>query len=316
MVHATSFNLADSIQSGIRFVTSQPMAVIKAGGGLAILLSAIFVFLSYLLGDYALRFMLSIVFSGFDFGSFLMMILIALAWFAMTVAFVAYLALTYYRLAVGRDRTELVWQLGSADSPLVGIRSDESLIIKTALKRIVSLWPLVVAAILLALGQITGLYADFARFAGTEDASGAGFLSFILTVLGYLALVTGLWAITRVFLYLAPVIVQTGQADRQAVRAPIPGSFPGGMTSAPFLKSAGLVVVAYLPVWLINWLMGQIMSRTGGNIQAGAGNPFVLFLDSLVSLAAIILAMAFVGGALAHIWRDRATAAAFQSPTA
>ena len=305
MSKVKSLNLADSVQAGIRFVAKQPLAIIKAGGGLAIILSAIFVFLAYLSNNYLSKLILSIVFEQFSLFALIMTIVIWLVWFALTVAFAAYLALAYYRLAIGCDRPALVWQLGSAASPLVGVRADEALIIKTALKRIFSLWALVVAAILLALGEVIGFFATILSQDQGDVGDAARIVSLVLMVLGYLALVTGLWAVTRRFLFLAPVIVDTGHADRRAVRAPIPGFFPTGLFKAQFLKSAGLVVIAYAPVWLINWLMAEVMSRTGGQHQVSTGNPFVLFLDALVSLAAIVLAMAFIGGALANVWRQR-----------
>ena len=305
MSEVKSFNLADSIQAGIRFFARQPLTIVKSGGGLAIALSAIFVFLTYLSNNYLSKLILSIVFEQFDFFALIMTIVVWLVWFALTVAFVAYLGLAYYRLASGRERPALVWQLGSADSPLVGVRADEALIIKTALKRIFSLWALVVAAVLLALGEIIGFFATILAQGQNDDGGAARVVALVLTMLGYLALVTGIWAVTRRFLFLAPVIVDTGEADRRAVKAPVPGFFPAGLFRAQFLKSAGLVLIAYLPVWLINWLMAEVMSRSGGQYQVSTGNPFFLFLDALVSLAAIVLAMAFVGGALAHIWRQR-----------
>ena len=305
MSKVNSLNLADSVQAGIRFVADQPLTIIKAGGGLAVALSAIFVLLTYLSNNYLAKLVFSIVFEQFDLFALIMTIVIWLIWLVLTVAFVAYLTLAYYRLAIGRERPPLVWQLGSATSPLVGVRADEALIMKTALKRIFSLWALVAAAILLALGEIIGFFGTILAQDRNDVGEAASVVALVLTVLGYLALVTGLWAVTRRFLFLAPVIVDTGQADRRAVKAPIPGFFPAGLFRAQFLKSAGLVVIAYIPVWLINWLMAEVMSRTGGQHQVSTGNPFFLFLDALVSLAAIVLAMAFIGGALAHIWRQR-----------
>jgi len=307
---ATGFNLADTVQAGIGFLTKSGVDFVKKVGPISLVAAAAFTALGIISGTFGDRAMLkSMASNEFSF-DYVVSFITGLFLAFLSIAFTAYLVVSAYRMASGAPETPYVWKLGSAEPPLIGVRKEESVMIGAIIRRIWSFWPLLVAGICFGISNVLDMQSQVSSFASTygsyerSDGSAAGFFASVFGLVGWFFIVWTLWNVTRRFLFLVPVIVETGTADKELAAAPIEGSFPTGIAKPMFLKCAALMLIAYLPIWLVGWLVESFFESADNDTRFARNSydPFVNGLLQVIDVATMIVAAAFFAGALAALW--------------
>ena len=289
----TSFRLIPAIENSLRFLLTRPLDIILSGGAAAIVLAVTYLILYYLYNDFGAQFLFSVLLQEPSMFALFMMIVLFVASILLFVAFHAYLVIVFYKLAYTMDGDRTL--PAHADGA-------EKLMVQTAMRRIWRLWPFLPAIVLLAVSELLGFFGEVQSMAEGDDSL-LWFANF-LWLIGVLSYLGGLWSLVRNFLFMAPVIVETGGVDQRAIKAMVPGIFPMGLASAAFLKAIAVVLVAEIPLWFVDWAIDQILGPADPSASADASTAY-LFFSSLIGLAAIVLTSAVVAGALAHIWRER-----------
>lgn len=290
------FSLPDSLQAGVAHLSKHVVPVLKRHW-LAIVAATIALTI--------LRRLISSVFlsstfnalSGrnMSFGDIFGMVVLTLFVIAISLATVAYLIAAAQSNAAEKGEDDYAWQWGSAEPPLLSITNVQVDMLRSSLRRILSLWPGLV--FLLFWGAKAMLDMQIRLRFGNAPAEMVWMRNLFLLA----AIVFLLWYVGRlaqVYLFRAAVIVETGRVDEQQIAAWVPGRFPTYLKTSAYWNCAALLLAAMGLIWAIRWVLDQVYGWL--DVERAQVVP-QLFSDA-VSFFAWAVAAVFLAGALRHAW--------------
>lgn len=306
----TAFNLADAIQAGINHLAATLVPTFRRYGVLILVVSLALAILQRMLiasqGEMAMGYAMG---HGMSFGGAIWMVLVAILGAAVNFFLAIYLAVAVYAEAAGRPARGLAWQLGTAEPPLFALSVEQATVMRAALRRILTLWPFVPAAIFggLVVSLTMRLQMSFGHPpAGIVVLRAAAFLVAAFFMLWYIG------RLAQKYLFLTPVVVETGTVDEAAIGAALPGSFPRYLKTASYWSCLGLMVAAWLPAFALSWLLGWIYEA----LEVFDYGIVSLFVSDLAGNAGWAIGAVFLAGALVQARGARGPGMGVAAPAA
>ncbi|MBC7137178.1 MAG: hypothetical protein H5U17_00265 [Defluviimonas sp.] len=306
-MHRSGFTLPDALQAGISHL-STALAPLLRRHWLPILLAAV---LLTVLGRMLLGMQAETAFRGLQnrgpsFSTAISTLLLSVVGFAVNFGLVCYIVTAAYAAASPSGSRGWAWRWGSAEPPLLGITTEQALLARSAFRRLLSLWPGLIFALLWGVKVAVDMQIDLRFGNATPQQSIARTLLFVLSA------VFLLWYFQRLarnYLFRAPVIVETGTADEAAIAAWMPEGFPRCLRSAAYWNCTVLMLAAFAPIWVLRWLLGKLYD----GLDLWPSDALPMFVTNVMAFFAWAVMSVLLAGALRQAW-SAATPAADPAP--
>ena len=287
------FNAFDAIQAGMRHLGGNALTTLRTHWLLLAAASVVLTMIGRL--DVVMRGKAAIgQLAGNDpslFDTFKSLAL-ALMVRGVTALVLCHLATALHAAAVGRTSRGWAWKLGTADPPLLGLTTEQVLMVRSSARRVLTLWPGFV--MLLAVAITASIDFKIAIRFG-QDTGGLKFMKFVMQLVSAYFLLWYLLRVARHFLFRPAVIVETGEVDETAISSWVQGSFPGCLRHGSYWSCAILIVAAWAPMWAIDWLRDKAFEE----LELWNTDTIPMFIGTLIGLVGWSLSLTFLAGAVA-----------------
>lgn len=297
------FNAFDAIQAGMRHLGGNAVATLKSHWLLLVAASIVLTMIGRL--DVVMRGKAAIgqmMGNDPDLLDLLKSLALALMTLSVTALVLSHLATALHAAAAGRPSRGWAWKLGTNDPPLLGLTLEQVVMLRSSIRRVLTLWPGFV--LLLAVGIKANIdFRIMMRFG--RDDGGLKFMSFVMLLVSGYFLLWYLSRIARNYLFRPAVIVETGNADEQAIASWVDGRFPKCLRSGSYWACAILIAATWAPMWGISWLRDKAFKA----MELWNTDTIPMFIATLVGLTAWSLSLTFLAGAVAFARGEQGTPA-------
>ncbi len=287
------FNAFDAIQAGMRHLGGNAIATLKSHWLLLVAASIVLTMIGRLdvvmRGKAAIGQMLGDDPNLLDLMKSLVLVLMTLS---VTALVLSHLATALHAAAAGRPSRGWAWKLGTNDPPLLGLTREQVVMLRSSVRRVLTLWPGFMLLLAVAIKENID-FRIMLRFG--RDDGGLKFMSFVMLLVSGFFLLWYLSRVARHYLFRPAVIVETGDADEQAIAAWVDGRFPKCLRSGSYWSCAMLIAAAWAPIWGISWLRDKAFKA----MELWNTDAIPMFIATLVGLTAWSLSLTFLAGAVA-----------------
>ncbi|MHC0051893.1 hypothetical protein [Actibacterium sp. D379-3] len=291
-----TFNLADAVQAGGRYFASAVKSVFSTYWLVVVVLSVVMAIISRMGIKATASASFAQAMERSDPGAMLTAFILACIQVALLFLFLTYAAAGTYAQASGVPSQGYAFKMGTGDTPLFGVTVEQSMMTRTSFKRLLALWPFLVAVLVYAPVGALSMQITLSGFSGA-DVTAAKLTRLILQLIALFFFLWYMAKVSRHYLFRAAVITETKAADPEEIAAYLPGRFPANLRSAGYWRCAGLILAAWFPVWAVGWLLGKIYAA----LDVFETGFVALLISNLVMFMAWALALTFLSGAQAYI---------------